>query len=156
VGPCRQPTTVHTHYVALPLGNAYNMTILYCYTIGSLTATLREFLHEHLSMGYIQPTQSLHGAPILFVKKKDGPLWLCVNFWSLKNIMKKDLYPIPLIMHHVMLGFIQRSTLGMHIIWSESWKVMNGRLPFKPTMACLSGKSCLSVLPMVPWFFNIS
>jgi hypothetical protein len=35
------PLDVHTHYIALPLGNAYNMTILYCYTNGSLT--VREY-----------------------------------------------------------------------------------------------------------------
>jgi Reverse transcriptase (RNA-dependent DNA polymerase)/RNase H-like domain found in reverse transcriptase len=60
-------------------------------------ATLREFLDEHLSMGYIRPTQSSHRAPILFVKKKDGSLWLCVDFRALNNITKKDRYPLLLI-----------------------------------------------------------
>jgi hypothetical protein len=56
----------------------------------SQLATLQEFLDEHLSMGYIQPTWSSHRAPILFVQKKDGSLWLCVNFRALNNITKKD------------------------------------------------------------------
>jgi Reverse transcriptase (RNA-dependent DNA polymerase) len=60
-------------------------------------ATLREFLDEHLKMGYIRPTRSSHGAPILFVKKKDGSLRLCVNFRALNNVTKKDRYPLPLI-----------------------------------------------------------
>jgi Reverse transcriptase (RNA-dependent DNA polymerase)/Retroviral aspartyl protease len=60
-------------------------------------ATLRVFLDEHLSMGYIRPTQSSHGAPILFVKKKDGSLWLCIDFRALNNVTKKDRYPLPLI-----------------------------------------------------------
>ena len=43
-------------------------------------------------------TWLLHGAPILFVKKKDGGLQLCVNFRGLNKITKKDRYPLPLIM----------------------------------------------------------
>jgi hypothetical protein len=61
-------------------------------------ATLREFLDEHLSMGYIRPTRSSHGAPILFVKKKDGSLQLCVDFRALNNVTKTDRYPLPLIL----------------------------------------------------------
>jgi Reverse transcriptase (RNA-dependent DNA polymerase) len=60
-------------------------------------ATLREFLDEHLCMGYIRCTWSLHGAPILFVKKKDGSLRLDVNFRALNNVTKRDRYPLPLI-----------------------------------------------------------
>ena len=39
----------------------------------------------------------MHGAPILFVKKKDGSLRLCVNFHVLNKVTKKDCYPLPLI-----------------------------------------------------------
>jgi hypothetical protein len=60
-------------------------------------ATLREFIDKHLNMGYIRPTRSSHGAPILFVKKKDGSLQLCVNLQVLNKVMKKDRYPLPLI-----------------------------------------------------------
>jgi Reverse transcriptase (RNA-dependent DNA polymerase) len=49
-------------------------------------------------MGYIQPNRSSHGAPILFVKKKDGSLWLCVDFRALNNVTKNDRYPLPLIL----------------------------------------------------------
>ena len=59
--------------------------------------TLHEFLDEHLSLSFICPTSSLHGATILFVKKKDGSLQLCVDFCSLNHITKKDRYPLPLI-----------------------------------------------------------
>jgi Reverse transcriptase (RNA-dependent DNA polymerase) len=60
-------------------------------------ATLREFIDEHLNMGYIQPTRSSHGAPILFIKKKSGELRLCVDFRALNKITKKYRYPLPLI-----------------------------------------------------------
>ena len=59
--------------------------------------TLCEFLDEHLSLSFIRPTSSPHGAPVLFVKKKDGSLRLCVDFCGLNRITKKDRYPLALI-----------------------------------------------------------
>ena len=58
---------------------------------------LKEFIEENLNTGFIQPTSSPHGAPVLFVKKKDGSLCLCVDFHSLNRISKKNHYPLPLI-----------------------------------------------------------
>ena len=48
-------------------------------------------------MGFIQPTSSLHDVLVLFIKKKDGSLCLCVDFCSLNYISKKDCYPLLLI-----------------------------------------------------------
>ena len=48
-------------------------------------------------MGFIWPTPSLHGTPVLFVKKRDGSLCLCVNFHGLNRISKKDYYLLLLI-----------------------------------------------------------
>ena len=59
--------------------------------------TLRAFINENLRFGFIQPTSSSHAARVLFVKKKDGSLWLCVDYWGLNKISKKDRYPLPLI-----------------------------------------------------------
>ena len=59
--------------------------------------TLCKFIDEHLNIGFIWPSHSSHGAPILFVKKKDGSLRLCVDFRSLNKVTKKDHYPLPLI-----------------------------------------------------------
>jgi len=58
---------------------------------------LKEFIEENLNTGFIRPTSSLHGAPVLFVKKKDGSLRLCVDFRGLNHISKKDHYPLLLI-----------------------------------------------------------
>ena len=58
---------------------------------------LKEFIEENLNTGFIQPTSSLHGAPVLFVKKKDGSLHLCVNFHGLNHISKKNCYLLLLI-----------------------------------------------------------
>src|SRR6185369_5151185 len=40
---------------------------------------LCKFIDENLSIGFIRPFSSPHGAPILFVHKKDGSLRLCVD-----------------------------------------------------------------------------
>ena len=58
---------------------------------------LRTFLDENLQTNFIRPSRSTHGAPILFIKKKDGSLRLCVDYRGLNKISKKDRYPLPLI-----------------------------------------------------------
>src|SRR5258708_2579137 len=61
-------------------------------------AALREFLEEHTWNGFIHPTKSPWGSPVLFIKKKDGSLCLCINFHALNKVMEKDHYLLPLIM----------------------------------------------------------
>jgi len=51
---------------------------------------LKEFIDENLTNGFIHSMLSPHGVPVLFIKKKDGSLWLCVNFYGLNKITKKD------------------------------------------------------------------
>ena len=58
---------------------------------------LRQFLDENLSNHFIRPSQSPSGAPILFIKKKDGSLRLAVDYRGLNRITRKDRYPLPLI-----------------------------------------------------------
>jgi hypothetical protein len=58
---------------------------------------LRDYLTENLAKGFIQHSKFLAGAPILFVKKKDGSLRLCVDYRGLNKITKKNRYPLPLI-----------------------------------------------------------
>jgi len=58
---------------------------------------LKEFIEKNLNMGFIQPTSSPHSTLVLFVKKKDGSLRLCVDFHSLNHISKKDCYLLLLI-----------------------------------------------------------
>ena len=59
--------------------------------------TLREFIDENLSTGFIRPTSSSLAAPVLFVKKKDSSLRLCVNYRGLNKLTRKDRYPLSLI-----------------------------------------------------------
>src|SRR5882724_3102907 len=46
-------------------------------------AALRKFIDKNLATGFIHPSRSSHGAPVLFIQKKDGSLRLCVNFRGL-------------------------------------------------------------------------
>ena len=60
-------------------------------------AALCKFIDEILATGFICPSCSPCGALVLFIQKKDSSLQLCVNFWDLNRISKKDQYPLPLI-----------------------------------------------------------
>ena len=59
--------------------------------------TLRDYIEENLHSGFIRPSNSPCGAPVLFVKKKDGSLRLCVDYRGLNKITRKDRYPLPLV-----------------------------------------------------------
>ncbi len=59
---------------------------------------LREFLEENIKNGFICPSKLPWGSLVLFIKKKDGSLCLCVNFHTLNRVMEKDHYPLPLIL----------------------------------------------------------
>ena len=58
---------------------------------------LQRYLEENLPTGKIRRSRSAAGAPILFVKKKDGSLRLCVDYRELNNLTIPNKYPLPLI-----------------------------------------------------------
>ena len=55
---------------------------------------LRVQLQELLDKGFIRPSASPWGAPILFSKKKDKTLRLCIDYRQLNKIMIKNRYPL--------------------------------------------------------------
>ena len=60
-------------------------------------AELRELkaqLQGLLGKGFIRPSASPWGAPILFVKKKDGCFRMCIDYRQLKNVTIKNKYPL--------------------------------------------------------------
>ncbi|KAJ9545199.1 hypothetical protein OSB04_024906 [Centaurea solstitialis] len=52
-------------------------------------------LQEVLDKGFIRPSSSPWGAPVLFVKKKDGSFRLCIDYRELNKITIKNRYPLP-------------------------------------------------------------
>nr|GEY24037.1 reverse transcriptase domain-containing protein [Tanacetum cinerariifolium] len=45
--------------------------------------------------GFIRPSTSPWGAPVLFVKKKDGSFRMCIDYWELNKLTVKNRYPLP-------------------------------------------------------------
>ena len=60
-------------------------------------AALDAFLEENLKSGRIRPSKSPMGAPVFFVKKKDGSLRLVQDYRKLNAMTIKNEYPLPLI-----------------------------------------------------------
>ena len=56
---------------------------------------LKAQLEELLSKGFIRPSTSPWGAPVLFVKKKDGSLRLCIDYRQLNRATIRNQYPLP-------------------------------------------------------------
>jgi Reverse transcriptase (RNA-dependent DNA polymerase) len=93
--------------------------------------TFWEFIDKNLKTGFIRPSNSLFGAPVLFIKKKDGSLRLCVDFRWLNAITQKDKYPLPLTSK--LLDTLSRAEVftkidlkhAYHLIWiaaGDEWK----------------------------------
>ena len=58
-------------------------------------AELREQLEDLIGKGFIRPSSSPWGAPVLFVRKKDGSLRLCIDYRGLNKVTIKNKYPLP-------------------------------------------------------------
>ncbi|GJV72324.1 putative reverse transcriptase domain-containing protein [Tanacetum coccineum] len=56
---------------------------------------LSEQLKELSDKGLIRPSSSPWGAPVLFVKKKDGSFWMCIDYQELNKLTVKNRYPLP-------------------------------------------------------------
>nr|XP_043623171.1 uncharacterized protein LOC122594949 [Erigeron canadensis] len=56
---------------------------------------LMKQLQELLDKGFIRPSNSPWGAPVLFVKKKDGSMRMCIDYRELNKVTVKNKYPLP-------------------------------------------------------------
>ncbi|GKD29529.1 putative reverse transcriptase domain-containing protein [Tanacetum coccineum] len=56
---------------------------------------LSEQLQELSDKGFIKPSSSPWGAPVLFVKKKDGSFRMCIDYRELNKLTVKNRYPLP-------------------------------------------------------------
>ena len=68
------------------------------YSLGPVELeTLKTYIETNLANGFIRASKSPAGAPILFVRKPNGSLCLCVDYRGLNNLTIKNWYPLPLI-----------------------------------------------------------
>ncbi|MBW0556151.1 hypothetical protein O181_095866 [Austropuccinia psidii MF-1] len=56
---------------------------------------LQAYITENKKKGFIRPSFSSTGAPVLFIKEKDGGLRLCVYYHKINAVTRKNRYPIP-------------------------------------------------------------
>ena len=87
---------LHDHAIDLVDGKQPPYGPIYSLSETELTV-LRAYLDAHLANGFIRPSTSPAGAPILFVPKANGTLRLCVDYRGLNNLTVKNRYPLPLV-----------------------------------------------------------
>ena len=97
------------------------------YSLGPVELeTLKAYIETHLKTGFIRPSKSPADAPILFDKKPDGSLRLCVDYQGLNNLIIKNPYPLPLIGKSLdRLGYAKRFTqldLTSAYHWMRIWE----------------------------------
>jgi len=55
---------------------------------------LKEQLQALIDKGFVRPSMSLWGAPVLFVKKTDGSMRICIDYRQLNKVTIKNKYPL--------------------------------------------------------------
>ena len=56
---------------------------------------LKTQLQELIDKGFIRPSASPWGAPVLFIQKNDGSIRLCIDYHQLNQVTVKNKYPLP-------------------------------------------------------------
>ncbi|GKB72456.1 putative reverse transcriptase domain-containing protein [Tanacetum coccineum] len=86
---------------------------------------LSEQLKELSDKGFIRPSSSPWGAPILFVKKKDGSFQMCIDYQELNKLTVKNRYPLPRI--NDLFDQLQRSSVYSKIDLRSSYHQLRVR-----------------------------
>nr|GEV56330.1 putative reverse transcriptase domain-containing protein [Tanacetum cinerariifolium] len=87
-------------------------------------------LQEQLEKGFIRPSSSPWGAPLLFLKKKDGSLRMCIDYRELNKLTVKNRYPLPRI-DDLFDQLQDRSSV--HVDPAKIEAIRNWAAPTKPT-----------------------
>ena len=82
----------------MPLKEGFTPTFGPIYSLNRVELeTLREWIKENLDKGFIRSSSPPASAPVLFAKKADGGLRLCVDYRGLNEGTIKNGYPLPLL-----------------------------------------------------------
>ena len=113
---------------------------------------LKVQLKDLTDKGFIQPSISPWGAPVLFVKKKDGTLRMCIDYRQLNKVTIKNKYPLPRIddLFDQLQGssFFSKIDLRSGIISLGLGMGMSQKQLFVPVMVIMSSWLCHSVSRM--------
>ena len=85
-------------------------------------AEVKRQLTDLVDKGWIRPSESAFGAPILFVRKKDGSLRMCVDYRRLNAVTKKNRTPLPRI--EELLDIIGGSTIFSKLDLAQGYHQM--------------------------------
>jgi len=79
-------------------------------------AEVKKQIQDQLSKGFIRPSTSPWGAPVLLIKKKDETHRLCVDYRELNKVTVKNKYPLPRIddLFDQLCGATKFSRLDLH------------------------------------------
>ena len=103
-------------------------------------------LKDIIDKGFIQPSISIRGAPVLLVKKKDGTLRMCIDYRKFKKVTIKNKYPLPRI--DDLFDQLQGSSFFSKIDLRSGYhqlRVRDGDVPktaFVPVMVIMSSWLC--------------
>ena len=117
---------------------------------------LKKQLQEMTDQGIIRPSQSPFGAPILFTKKKDGTMRMCVDYRALNKLTIKNRYPSQELKNSLTVfkepGTSQRLTSDQDIIRSVFQRRTFPKQHFALGMDILSFLLCLldSLMLLLP------
>jgi hypothetical protein len=90
------PHRSYDHQIPLEPGSTPPFGTIYKMSPVELEAA-RKYIEENLRKGFIRNSQSPCSAPIVFARKSDGSLRLCVDYRGLNKLTIKNRYPLPLI-----------------------------------------------------------
>ena len=115
---------------------------------------LKEQIDGYLAKGFIRPSGSSFAAPVLFARKPDGSLRMCIDYRGLNLLTVKDKYPLPRIddLLDILAGASVFTLLDMAQGYSTSCASLRKipiKLPSIPGMGSSSGWSCPSACPIV-------
>nr|GFB26126.1 putative reverse transcriptase domain-containing protein [Tanacetum cinerariifolium] len=94
-------------------------------------------LQELTDKGFIRPSSSPWGAPVLFVKKKDGSLWMCIDYQELNKLTVKNRYPLPRI--NDLFDQLQGSSVYSKINQRSAFQLLKQKLCSAPILALPEG-----------------
>jgi hypothetical protein len=77
---------------------------------------IEKAIREILDMGHIMPSSSPFSSLVVLVKKKDGTMRMCIDFWALNKKKIKNRYPIPRIdeLLDELHGVVYFTQIGLH------------------------------------------